>query len=91
MTKSLFYYNIPIEYRSYVEDLSRMIILQVSANFLFSLSNPEKYSLFSGDFLMTLSYIIIGISIYWLVFRKIILFDKPNRKYKDEKFYIGGD
>ena len=90
MKKSLFYYEIPSEYRSYFEDLSRMIILQITANFLFSISNPEKYSILSYEFIKTLIYIIIGISMYWLVFRKLIIFNNPLSKDKDDKFYTGG-
>lgn len=91
MKKSLYSYIIPLEYRSYVEDLSRMIILQLTANILFSISDPNRYSFFSKEFITTLSFIIIGISVYWLIFRKIILFTPPGAENKEQKFYTGGD
>ncbi len=86
---SIFTINIPSEYRSYVEDLSRMIIIQVVANMLFNLSNPKKYPFFSCDFAKTLLFIVVGVSAYWLVLRKIISFGPDPDDYDNQQFYYG--
>ena len=88
--KSIFSYYIPLEYRSLADDLLRMITLQFSANLLFNFSNPHKYPILGYDFIRTLLFIIIGISLYWLVIRKLIIFDNPSAPYREEKFYYGG-
>ena len=88
---SIFTINIPEEYRSYVEDLSRMIMIQVVANILFNLSNPSKYPFFSSDFAKTLLFIIVGVSAYWLVLRKIITFGPNSQDYQTQQFYYGKD
>ena len=88
---SIFTINIPSEYRSYVEDISRMIMIQVIANILFNLSNPKKYPFFSTDFVKTLLFIIVGVSAYWLVLRKIVSFGPDPDDYNKQQFYYGGD
>lgn len=88
---SIFTINVPNEYRSYFEDLSRMIMIQVVANMLFNLSNPKKYPLLSGDFIKTLLFIIAGVSAYWLIFRKIVSFGPNPEDYENQQFYYGKD
>ena len=82
--------NIPREYRSYVEDLSRMCMIQFVANILFNMANPKKFPLLSEDFMMTLLFIIVGVSAYWLVFRRIISFGPNESGYSESKFWYGG-
>ena len=86
--KSIFTISIPIEYRSMVNDLTRMITLQVITNYLFYVSNPSKHSFLGADFIKLLLFIIISISFYWLVIRKIISYDK-DPKEKVQTFYYG--
>lgn len=87
--KSIFTISIPIEYRSMVNDLTRMITLQIITNYLFYLSNPSKYSFLGKDFIKLLLFIIISISFYWLVIRKIISYNKDDAKETDQRFYYG--
>ena len=86
--KSIFTISIPIEYRSMVNDLTRMITLQVITNYLFYVSNPSKHSFLGDDFIKLLLFIIISISFYWLVIRKIVSYDK-DPKEKIQTFYYG--
>ncbi len=86
---SIYSVNIPEEYRSYVEDLSRMIMIQISANLLLSISSPDNYSFFSPQFLKTMLFIVIGVSVYWLVFRRVISFGPNSDKYENQQFYYG--
>ena len=86
---SIFTINVPNEYRSYVEDLSRMIIIQITANLLLTISSPKKFSFFSSEFLKTLLFIVVGVSVYWLVLRKIVSFGPDSENYQTQQFYYG--
>ena len=86
---SMFEIIVPPEYRSFIEDLSRMVMVQVMANFLFFASNPTKYHFFNADFLKSLMFIIVGVACYWLVLRRIVSFG-PNLGYSESKFWYGG-
>ena len=89
-SSSLFTINIPSEYRSYIEDLSRMLIINLVANILFNRANPKKFPIFGRDFLMTVLFVIVGVSAYWLVFRRLISFSNKNTGYSKSKFWYGG-
>ena len=86
--KSIFSIEIPLEYRSMINDLTRMISLQVFTNYLYYLSDPIKYSLFGTDFIKLLLFLIISICFYWLVVRKIIVYNK-DPEYKEQTFFYG--
>ena len=62
------------EYIPMVNDLVRMSIIQIVAQTLFYIISPDKISLLSGAFIKTLIFICIGIVVYWLLVRKIIIF-----------------
>jgi hypothetical protein len=80
---------VPPEYRSLVEDLCRMVMIQVVANFLFYTSDPSKHSFFSATFFKTLLFVVVGVCSYWLVLRKVVSFG-PNQGYSESKFWYGG-
>lgn len=86
---SMFEIIVPPEYRSLIEDMCRMVMIQVMANFLFFASNPNKYHFFNKDFLKSLLFIIVGVASYWLVFRRIVSFG-PDLGYSESKFWYGG-
>jgi len=73
---SLYKINLDIdkEYIPMINDLVRMGIIQIVAQTLFYMISPDKISLLSGAFLKTLIFICIGIAVYWLLVRKIIIF-----------------
>ena len=60
------------EYVGYLQDLFRMVILQVTIQGMFSMMDSEKYCFFTEDFGITLLFIILGVSVYWLVFKKFV-------------------
>lgn len=62
------------EYVSYINDVVRMVLLQVTLQFMFYMIDSEKYCFFTEDFGITLLFIILGVSVYWLVFKKFIIF-----------------
>ena len=73
---SLYKINLDIdkEYIPMINDLVRMGIIQIVAQTLFYMISPDKISLISGAFLKTLIFICIGIAVYRLLVRKIIIF-----------------
>ena len=76
MSKSQALYEIQVspEYKEYLNDLSRIVGIQVIANLFFYLSNPKKHLFFSNSFLNSLFFIVLGISTYWLILKKLITF-----------------
>lgn len=60
------------EYLPYIEDVIRLLILQISINFMFFIQNPCENSFFRYDFFELLLYIIVGLSVYWLIFKKFV-------------------
>ena len=62
------------EYIPLIEDISRMVIVQMTIQFLYYINNKDGEGFFTMDFLLLLIYIILGVCIYWLIFRKSIAF-----------------
>lgn len=59
------------EYLPLLNDLSRMITLQIIIQLMLSLRDPEEYPFFSQHFFELLFYIILGLMTYWLVIKKL--------------------
>ncbi len=59
------------EYVAYIEDVIRMVILQCIINFMYFSKDPTNNSFFSLEFFELVLYIIIGLSVYWLIFKKL--------------------
>ena len=55
-----------------VNDLLRMILLQITIQFMFFTKNPDENPFFTFNFIETLIYIILGLSIYWLIIKRIV-------------------
>lgn len=64
--------HIDKEYLLFVEDVLRLLILQISINFMYFIQNPCDNSFFKLEFLELLLYIIVGLSVYWLIFKKFV-------------------
>lgn len=60
------------EYMPFIEDVIRLLILQISINFMYYLQNPCENCLFKIEFLELLLYIVVGLSVYWLLFKKFV-------------------
>lgn len=65
--------NIDKEYIPLINDIIRMSAIQIVAQLLFCLSNPSQNSMFSEAFIKTLFFLLIGISVYWLIIRKVVI------------------
>ena len=59
------------EYIPLLNDLSRMITLQIIIQLMLSLRDSEEYPFFSQHFFELLFYIILGLMTYWLVIKKL--------------------
>ena len=66
--------HIGSEYVIVVDDISRMLIIQFTIQVMLFLSDPSNISLFSAEYFLLSLYIILGVCLYWLVFRKVIAF-----------------
>lgn len=60
------------EYLPFIEDLIRFVILQIAVQFMFYARNPYEMDFFSFEFMELIIYSIIGLSVYWLIFKKLI-------------------
>ena len=74
---SLFTIPVPLgeEYKPFFMDVFRMIAIQTMVNVMFYLNDPVKNSLFSGVYVKTLLFVLLGVSVYWLVFRNLLTFN----------------
>ena len=61
------------EYIGLFEDIIRMVIIQTTVQFLYFINNTES-TFFSGDFILLILYVVLGVCVYWLVFKKLIVF-----------------
>ena len=60
------------EYLPLVDDIVRMVCIQATIQIMVFLAGGG--SLFTTDFVMLVVYIILGVMLYWLVFRKLVTF-----------------
>lgn len=62
------------DYIPLIDDIIRMTILQFVIQFMFFIKNPEQNGLFTQYFIEIVLYIILGVCVYWLLFKKLIIF-----------------
>lgn len=62
------------EYVYMFDDMFRMVVIQCTLQLMMYLSNPMTPSLLSAEFLLLLIYVVIGVALYWLVFRNLVYF-----------------
>jgi hypothetical protein len=61
------------EYIPFFEDLIRVVIIQIIYQIMFVFRNPNVFTLFDGDFLEAVFYLIVGVCVYWLVFKRLVV------------------
>ena len=78
---SLYTIDLPVnqEYKPYLMDLMRMVSIHLTLNVMLFIIDPANNKLFHQSFFMSLIFILFGVSVYWLIFKKFVRF-----KYKDE-------
>jgi hypothetical protein len=60
------------EYVSLFEDIIRMVTIQCTIQFLYYINNGTAF--LTADFFLLVLYVVLGVCVYWLVFKKLILF-----------------
>ena len=68
-------YNIDDEYKQLYNDLIKFITILVVLNLLMYISNPTQNVLLGSNYIKLMTSFILGITTYWLVISKIIVFD----------------
>ena len=84
MDKPLFELDLDISeyYLSALNDIVRIVIMQIVVQILFTLRNPS-ISLFDSIFVENTIFIVIGLSVYWLIFNQLVKF-KSNDDGNDD-------
>jgi len=79
MKQALFEFELPLseEYIPYFEDLIRVVIIQIMTQYLFYMYNSVDYPFFNEIFFLTMIFLMLGVSVYWLVIKKIFVL-KPQ-------------
>jgi hypothetical protein len=60
------------EYIPFLEDLARMVTIQIVLQFMLFVQSPSSNPFFDIRFMQVLLYIILGVSAYWLVLKKLV-------------------
>lgn len=56
-----------------LNDMMRMGVIQLVVQFLFFVVNPAENPFFSTMFLQTIGFVIIGVLVYWLLVRNLVM------------------
>ena len=75
MSQSYYTHSIDEEYVEMSNEVIKMAVILVVVNVLMFLSNPSKNKLFADSYIKLLVFVLLGIITYWLVIRKIIVFN----------------
>lgn len=61
------------EYIPFIEDVTRILIIQIIFQIMLVFKNPMNYGFFDGDFIESLFYLTIGVCVYWLIFKRLVV------------------
>lgn len=75
MSQSYYSHSLDDEYVEMSNEVIKMAVILVVVNVLMFLSNPSKNKLFAESYIKLLVFALLGIMTYWLVIRKIIIFN----------------
>lgn len=62
------------EYSNMINDILRFSTIQIAIQIMLVLMDPDRFSLFSIEFMILLMFVIVGVMLYWMVIRKIVVF-----------------
>ena len=65
---------IGVDNLDFANDLTRMIALQLVIQMMLHVVDPDRYSFMDGDFIVLLLFIVVAVSSYWLVLRRLVSF-----------------
>ena len=63
------------EYPKVCDDVVRFVSIQFVVQVLLYTVNSEAFPIFSLDFLLLLSFVVLGVLFYWLVVTRLIKFE----------------
>jgi len=61
------------EYIPLIYDILRMMSIQITIQFLYYI-NTDDNPFFTADFFLLLIYIVLGVCVYWLIIKKVLMF-----------------
>jgi heme/copper-type cytochrome/quinol oxidase subunit 4 len=61
------------EYKDLVDDMVRMAVIQLTIQLLYYMSDTSS-SLLTSDFLMLFMFIMVGVAVYRLLLKKLVIF-----------------
>ena len=68
-------YKVDDDYKNLYNDLIKFVTILIVLNLLMFMSNPNQNVFMGSTYLKLMIYIILGLTTYWLVISKIIVFD----------------
>lgn len=78
LAQALLSYNVSSAFgKEYVDvfyDMSRMLVIQMVIQMLMHLTDADRFPFFSVEFVLMCIYIVLGVLVYWLIFKKTVQF-----------------
>jgi hypothetical protein len=65
--------NLGNEFIPYINELIKMVTIQFLIQFMLFLKTPKLSIIFNFEFLEILTYIVLGLSLYWFAVKKLII------------------
>lgn len=62
------------EYVDVFNDLARMLVIQFVIQMLMHMTDSARFPFFSVEFVLMCIYIVLGVLVYWLIFKKLVKF-----------------
>ena len=62
------------EYIPMFNDIARFVMIQVGIQIMLSLTDGAKFPFFSSEFFLLVSFIVVGVMLYHLVFKNVVEF-----------------
>ena len=59
----------------FVNDITRMASLQLVIQMMMHVTDPDRYNFLDADFIVLVLFIVVAVSAYWLVLRRLINFE----------------
>lgn len=70
---SLYVVDVPYkEYLPMIDDMLRVVCIQVAIQLMLFASGESQF--FTAEFVMLVIYIVLGVALYWLVAKKLVVF-----------------
>jgi heme/copper-type cytochrome/quinol oxidase subunit 4 len=60
------------DYIHIVESVFKMLTIQIIVQFMYFLKSPYENHFFSAAFFELILYLVVGLCVYWLIFKRLI-------------------